>query len=189
MATESHTDPGSGGQEGSQQQGTEGSGTGSEGGGGGNTDRTFTQAELDQIIQSRIASERAKFGDVNELRRKAKEFDELKAKDQTEAERLQGKVQELETKAEQAERKALQQEVALAKGIPIELAYRLVGTTKEEIETDADALVKVVKTEEKKETSTTSPNGGENLTKVTLPDGKTQAVDMDEWMRSKAASE
>lgn len=43
-----------------------------------------------------------------------------------------------------AQEKALRQEVALAKGLPLELSERLKGGTKEEMEADADALLSVV---------------------------------------------
>ena len=51
------------------------------------TDRTFTQAELDRIVQDRLARERGKFGDYDDLKAKAAKLDELEAANQTELER------------------------------------------------------------------------------------------------------
>lgn len=50
-------------------------------------------------------------------------------------------VADLTARATKAEHTLLRQQVAASKGIPIELAGRLVGETKETLEKDADSLV------------------------------------------------
>lgn len=52
---------------------------------------------------------------------------------------------EAQTRAADAEAKVLRLEVAGAKGIPSELAARLIGTTREELESDAEKLKTHVK--------------------------------------------
>lgn len=56
---------------------------------GENTDeaRTFSQDELDRIVGERLARERSKLGDVDELRRKAEALDRLEEERKTELEK------------------------------------------------------------------------------------------------------
>ncbi len=61
----------------------------------GNPGKTFTQAELDQIISDRLGRERQKYGDYDELKRAANELKTLKAAQMTEAEKLQAQLKEL----------------------------------------------------------------------------------------------
>lgn len=52
------------------------------------------------------------------------------------------RIADAERKAKDAERRALVAEVALDKGLSLSMARRLVGTTREELEDDADDLLK-----------------------------------------------
>lgn len=49
--------------------------------------KTFTQEELDRVVGERLAREKAKLGDVEELRRKAEQFDRLEEERKSELER------------------------------------------------------------------------------------------------------
>ena len=60
--------------------------------------------------------------------------------EKTELERLQGQVSSLEKRAEAAEAKADRFEVAASKGLSLAQARRLVGSTKEELEQDAEEM-------------------------------------------------
>ena len=60
--------------------------------------------------------------------------------DKSEVERLQSQVAELTKTAEAATARADRFEVAVAKGLSLAQARRLVGSTKEELEADADAM-------------------------------------------------
>lgn len=72
--------------------------------------KTFTQAELDQIITDRLAQQaKNKFGDYNELKAKA---DGAKTVEQ--------KLAELETKHAEAEARALRSDIATKHGISAE---------------------------------------------------------------------
>lgn len=53
---------------------------------GGET-KTFAQADVDRIVADRLARERARFADYDELRRKAGQLDELADKQKTDLER------------------------------------------------------------------------------------------------------
>ena len=68
-----------------------------------------------------------------------KRWQELAEKRQTELQQIQDELQRLE-------RAALQREVAQAAGLPPELARRLIGATREEMEADAKSLKKVIGT-------------------------------------------
>ena len=54
---------------------------------GNGTPKTFTQDEVDRIVGERLARERKGLGDIDELRRKATEFDRLAEERKTELER------------------------------------------------------------------------------------------------------
>jgi len=53
----------------------------------GDASKTFTQEELDRIVGDRLARERSKLGDLDEIRRKAEEFDRLAEERKTELEK------------------------------------------------------------------------------------------------------
>lgn len=96
----------------------------------GKPEPTFTQAEVDRILNDRLARERAKFADYDELKERA-----------AGAKSLEERVADIENQARQSEERALRAEVANAKGLTPGQAKRLVGSTKAELEADADALL------------------------------------------------
>lgn len=98
--------------------------------GGKETGKTFTQADVDRIVQDRIARERERFADYDDLRARAEG-----------AKTLEDRVADIEKNARDAEQRATRAEVANAKGLTPTQAKRLVGTTREELEADADALL------------------------------------------------
>lgn len=94
-------------------------------------DQTFTQADVDRIVKERVQRERAKYAD----------YDDLKAKAGS-ATTLEERVAEIERQAKESEARALRAEVANAKGLTPNQSKRLVGSTREELEADADDLLK-----------------------------------------------
>jgi hypothetical protein len=72
---------------------------------------------------------------------KVKEYEDANKSD---LEKAQTEATDATTRAATAEAKALRLEVALDKKVPAELIDRLRGETKEELETDADALMALV---------------------------------------------
>lgn len=93
--------------------------------------QTFTQADVDRIVKERVQRERAKFAD----------YDDLKAKAGN-ATTLEERVAEIERQAKESETRALRAEVANAKGLTPTQAKRLIGASREELEADADELLK-----------------------------------------------
>jgi len=106
------------------------------------TEETFTapasQEELDRIIQARLDRERKKFADYDDLKTRAAKLAEIESANQTEAEKVQARLDAAEKRASELESKALRAEVAAAKGVPVAL---LTGSTQEELEAAADALI------------------------------------------------
>lgn len=133
---------------------TTGTATGDEG-------KTFTQADVDAAVEKIAAKIRA------EERRKVSErfadYDDLKTKAEG-AKSLEERVAEIERTAKAAEERALRAEVANAKGLTPSQAKRLVGSTREELEADADELVKDIGAQKKR--NNVSPREGNN------PNGK-----------------
>lgn len=100
-------------------------------------ERTFTQAEVDRIVAERLKREREKYADYDQLKAKAAEADSSKS----DLQRLADRVEAAEKRAADAEAKQLRAEVAQAKGLTAAQAKRLTGSTKEELEADADDLL------------------------------------------------
>lgn len=111
----------------------------------GDEGKTFTQAELDRIIADRLKREASKYADYDELKAKADKFDEHEAANKSEVDKLREQVETLTKSQTAAEAKALRAEVAMAKGLTDAQAKRLSGSTREELEADADELVEMFK--------------------------------------------
>lgn len=75
----------------------------------------------------------------------AKKLKDLEDADKSESEKAAAKVADAEKRAQEAELKALRLEVAATKGLTPAQAKRLVGTTQEELEADADELLETFK--------------------------------------------
>ena len=115
-------------------QGNEGTNNGAE--------RTFSQSELNAIVEDRLKREREKYPDYNELKAKAAKFDKIEEESKTElqkaterAEALQAELDGLKS-AEQL--RIMREEVATATGVPANL---LTGTTKEDCEAQAKGIM------------------------------------------------
>ena len=113
--------------------------------------KTFTQAELDQIVTDRLARERKKYEGFDELKAKASRLDELEAANKTELERATRRAEEAEQKRLDAETRLAAKELETAKrealekaGLAPSLWSRVLGTTPEEIAADVAELAKVV---------------------------------------------
>jgi septal ring factor EnvC (AmiA/AmiB activator) len=98
-----------------------------------------SQEDFDKAIQARIARERAKIPtDYEELKAQATKFQEFQESQKTETEKVAERLAAAEKRAAELEAKAARAEVAAAKGVPLAL---LSGSTKEELEASADALI------------------------------------------------
>lgn len=98
-----------------------------------------SQEDFDKAIQARIARERAKIpADYDELKTAKAELDKIRESQKTDAEKAQERLDAAEKRAAELELKATRAEVAAAKGVP---AVLLSGSTQEELEAAADALI------------------------------------------------
>ena len=99
-------------------------------------DSTFTQDDVNRIVQERLQREREKYSDYDELKTAAERAQELEAEKTTLAER----VAEFEAKEEHSK---LVAQVADDAGVP---ADALRGSTKEELDAHAEVLKSLMKT-------------------------------------------
>lgn len=98
---------------------------------------------------------------------------EIEDRDKSESEKLTERTRELESNLTTAQATALRYEIALDKGIPKSIATRLQGSTREEMEADADELLKTLGDASKKSPSFDggakdgkAPEGGSFLSKA-----------------------
>lgn len=114
--------------------------------------KTFTQDQLDKIIEERLARERQKYADYDDIKtqvaaltaEKKKLEDEGKSDSEKVSEQLAALQKQLEEEKQartKSEAESLRLRVATAKGLSEVQARRLQGSTQEELEEDADALV------------------------------------------------
>jgi len=108
------------------------------------------QAELDKIVESRLARERAKFADYDEVKAKAVEFDKATEKNKSDLEKAADRATKAEAEAATARIEAARASVALDEGLTPTQAKRLVGTTREELLADAQELKKDLQIDGKK---------------------------------------
>ena len=101
---------------------------------------------LGEAGKKALEAERAARKEADKLladaRNKIKEFED---RDKSETQKLQEERDALKAKADRLEIENLRRDVAAEKGIDLKAANRLVGTTREELEADADALFEVLK--------------------------------------------
>lgn len=98
--------------------------------------QTFSQDDVNRIVQERLQRERDKFSDYDELKTAAERAAEVESEKQV----LADKVAEFETKAE---RDRLVSEVSDETGVPADV---LRGETKEELESHAAMLRSLIST-------------------------------------------
>lgn len=116
-----------------------------------------SQEHLNRILSERIGRERKKYADYEQLREKASRLDELEEAQKTELEKAQERATKAEAKAVEAELRVTRTEIANKHNVPAEL---LQGTTAEDLEKSAEALIKF--REEANETRSKNLRGGFN---------------------------
>jgi hypothetical protein len=120
-------------------------GGGDEGGSGvsgdGGEPKSFTQEQVDQIVEKRLAKERGKYKDYDELKSKAMKLDEMENAGKSEIDKLKESNaalrKQIDDAAAEKQHAEWVSEVAKDKDVPAEL---LRGGSKEELEAHADLL-------------------------------------------------
>lgn len=107
----------------------------------GGAEKTFTQADVDRIVEERLKRERAKFSDYDDLKEKAQRLKEAEDQEKSESEKLKEQVSQLQQERDQAKTESLRSTIASEKGLTAKQARRLTGSSREELESDADDLL------------------------------------------------
>ncbi len=133
-----------------------------------------SQEEFDKRIGQRLAKEREKFADYDEIKQAAdkyKEYLDSQKDEQTklaeERDRLLAELEESRKEVETRKINELRAEIASEKGLTLKQAKRLTGTTREELEADADDLLESFPTPKPTPPARTTstrpvPTGGSN---------------------------
>lgn len=98
-----------------------------------------SQEELDRIVQARLERERKKFADYDEAKAAQARLAELEEANKTAEQKQQEALAKAERELNELRTAKSRAEVAAAKGVPADL---LTGSTVEELEAAADALIK-----------------------------------------------
>lgn len=109
-------------------------------------EKTFTQAELNAIVQDRIARERSKYGNFEELKEKALKFDQIEEESKSELQKATERADSLQAELDKMKKadavRTLREEVSKETGVPANLLH---GTTKEECEAQAKDILAYAK--------------------------------------------
>jgi hypothetical protein len=105
-------------------------------------ERTFTQAELDQIVQDRLLRERNKYADYDAMKEKAAKLDEIEEASKSELQKAQERAEKLESELTQMkheiEVRQIRDKVAQETGVPATL---LNGDTEDACAEQAKAII------------------------------------------------
>ncbi|CQR25879.1 phage protein [Streptococcus varani] len=111
-----------------------------------------TQEELESIVKARVAREREKFSDYDQLKTKVADFEAKEANYQstieslkTEKTELSGQIDTLNGELKQTKVQSLRQRMATEYGLPLDLADRLQGEDEDSLKADAESLSAVIK--------------------------------------------
>lgn len=102
--------------------------------------------------KARGAAEKASAAAQKKADDLAKRLQAIEDRDKSEAQKLADRLAEAENNATSAQGRLLRYEVAAEKKLPSEWAARLQGSTKEELEADADALLASLGTQQQRNT-------------------------------------
>lgn len=110
--------------------------------------KTFTQEEVNRIVEERIHRERSKYADYDTLREKATKFDEAEEASKSELQKATERADKLQAQLDSYQKaeelRKIHEEVAKSTGVP---AHLLTGETKEDCEAQAKAIMSFAKPE------------------------------------------
>lgn len=109
-------------------------------------ERTFTQSEMNAIIQDRLSRERAKYADYDALKDKAAKFDAAAEANKTDLQKATERADALQKRVDAFERadtlRGIRQKVASDTGVPMDL---LTAETEESCTAQAKAILAFAK--------------------------------------------
>jgi hypothetical protein len=100
-------------------------------------EKKFTQADLDRVVADRLARERTKYADYDELKQQA----QAAAGSKSQLDKIQDQLDKAEKRAEKAEGLALRSSVAAELGLSEARARRLTGATRDELLADGRQMI------------------------------------------------
>lgn len=115
-----------------------------------------SQEDFEKRIGARLAREAKKYADYQDLKAKAAKLDELEAQTAEANKTWEERYKSLETKMAAKDLEILKVQVAAAKGVP---ANRINGTTREELEADADELLGLIAKQKDADRPKVPPSG------------------------------
>ena len=122
-----------------------------------NTNRTFTQDELNAILQTRLADERKKYADYDSLKEKAGKYDAQEEANKSELQKANEKAASLQAKIDEMTKATALQDikakVSKETGVPVEL---LSGSDEAACKAQADAILERKRTQEQRVGQTTA---------------------------------
>lgn len=118
------------------------------------TGKTFTQAEIDAIIEGRLARERQKYADYESLKEKAGKYDEFQQQNKSELQKATEKADALQAELDKLKKEGtvrqVREKVSKELNIPAEL---LSGEDEETCKKQAEAILKFAKPKSYPETT------------------------------------
>lgn len=107
-----------------------------------NQERTFTQAELDEIVKARLGKERAKFADYDDIKAKALKLDEMEEANKSELQKATEKADALQAQLDALTKanglRDIRDKVANETGVPVSL---LTAETEDDCKAQAEAIL------------------------------------------------
>ncbi|HNR56903.1 MAG TPA: DUF4355 domain-containing protein [Methanothrix sp.] len=122
-------------------------------------EKKFTQEDVDKIVQERLARERAKYADYDQIKAELEATRASHAELRAENVTLKAEIAERDGKAKDSELKAQKAEIAKKAGLPEALSSRIEGATPEELEADALRLAESLGPGPSVGTGTNPPTG------------------------------
>lgn len=111
-----------------------------------NTEKTFTQAEVDAIVGDRLKRDRQKYADYDTLKEKADKFDAMEEANKSELQKAIERGDALQVELDKLKGanavREMRNKVAEETGVP---AHLLTGRTEEECREQAQAIVEYAK--------------------------------------------
>lgn len=131
--------------------------------------KSFTQAEIDAIVEERLAREKKKYADYAELKKAAAELAEIKKSQMTELEKLKAELaekdkllQEKDSELSGLKLERVKNATLVKYGIDLEWIDAVAGTTEEEVEASVQKLAKRLKVEPPKAAQGAGSTGIQN---------------------------
>ena len=123
------------------------------------TGKTFTQADIDRVVEQRLARERQKFADYDQVKADAAELAKIRDGEKSELQKLQEQLdseREARSTAEKEAAAGKRTQYGIDKGLPPALAKKLQSGTNEELDAEIQELLPHIAKPEVKHVVTTS---------------------------------